>query len=154
MIEQTIPFPVLARGLARCVREWLLPHLDDAMARTQAEALATILDGLPDAFGAGARAGIARSGETARAWLARHGVESAPPPAPDASIDALVADVAGLHAALATLAGKLRADGDTAALGALQAFLRQTAEAEVALATGAGTDFASLSATEDAAKRR
>ena len=154
MIEQTIPFPVLVRGLARSVREWLLPHLDDPMARTQAEVLAALLDGLPDAYGPGARAGIARSGTAARAWLADHGVESGPAPAADASIDALAVDVARQHAALAALAERLRAGGDAAALGALQAFLRQTAEDEVALAAGEGTDFASLITTECAAKRR
>lgn len=154
MIDQTIPFPVLTRGLARCVREWILPHLDDAMARTQAEVLAVLLDALPDAYGPAARGAIAGSNADARAELARHGARAGDPPAPDASLDDLVADTARHHATLIALADRLRASGDLSALRALQAFVVRCAADEAGLARGEGTDFASISTTEGAAKRR
>ena len=37
MIEQTVPLRQLTSGMANCIREWILPHLTDAMARIQAE---------------------------------------------------------------------------------------------------------------------
>ena len=154
MIDQTIPFPALTRGLARCVREWLLPHIDDPMARTQAEVLAVLLEGLPDTYGPAARAAIAHNGGAARTLLARHGVRAGELPAADASLDDLVADTAAQHAALVALADRLRATGDVAALGEVQALVVRSAADEARLARGKGTDFASISATEGAAKRR
>jgi hypothetical protein len=154
MIDQTIPFPALTRGLARCVREWILPHLDDAMARTQAEVLAVLLEGLPDAYGPAARAAIAQSGGAARTLLARHGACAGEPPAADVSTDDLVADTAAQHAALVALADRLRATGDVTALGEVQALVVRSAADEARLARGEGTDFASISTTEGAAKRR
>ena len=155
MIEQTIPFAELTRGLARCVREWILPHLDDAMARTQAEVLAVLLDGLPAAYGPTVREAIVHEGEAARAVLASHGAgEGSTGPGANASIDALVADTVMLHAALVALADRLRAAGNAGGLRELQAFFVQMSAAEVRLVSGEGTDFASLSATEGAAKRR
>ena len=56
MIDQTIPIPQLLQGMARCLREWIVPHVDDPMARTQAELLATLLDELPAALAAPAAA--------------------------------------------------------------------------------------------------
>lgn len=155
MIEQTIPFPALSRGLARCVREWLLPHLADPMARTQAEVLAALLDGLPDAYGPAVRAAIARENEETRAVLARHGVPTEGTGG-DAcrSVDELVADTAAAQAALVAVADRLRAAGDGDALRELQAFCVRMAREEVRLATGQGTDFASISTVEDAARRR
>jgi len=155
MIEQTIPFAELTRGLARCVREWILPHLDDPMARTQAEVLAVLLDGLPAAYASPVREAIAQEGAAARTLLARHRAgDGSAIPAADASIDILVADTAKLHAALVDLADRLRVAGDTSALREVQALFVQMATAEVRLVSGEGTDFASLSTTEGAAKQR
>ncbi len=155
MIEQTIPFAVLSRGLARCVRERLLPHLADPTARAQAEVLAVLLDGLPEAFGSTARAAIAQELEQTRALLARHGapVEGRGATA-GGSIDDLVTETAAAQAALIALADRLRTAGDADALREVQAFCVRMAREEVGLATGQGTDFASISTTESAARRR
>lgn len=148
MIDQTVPFPELVRGMARCVREWILPHLQDPMARTQAELLATLLDGLPDACGEAAAAAIERDNEAARAVLRDLGVASAVPaarPAPD--VAALMRENAGLKdemQALIAARRTLQDEASRALVRRLQTYFADSLRNELA-GLGAGTDFASLS---------
>ncbi len=62
MIDEAMSLAELSGGMARCVRESILPHLSDAFARAQAEELVALLEGLrsgaaPDAADAGPRLG-------------------------------------------------------------------------------------------------
>ena len=153
MIEQTIPFPELTQGLARCVREWLLPHLEDPMARAQAELVATILDGLPTAYGDAVAAAIRADTQAARALLERLGGTGPAPSAPGASIDTLVRENSAVKVQLQSLADAARADGAADQLHELQRFFVASANAELRLAAGEGTDFASISAKDRAGKK-
>jgi|GEM_PF-2775936 len=148
MIDQTIPFPEMVRGLARCVREWILPHLQDPMARTQAETLATLLDGLPEAYGSAAATAVARENESARSVLREIGVPCAVPVAkPTPDVVALMAENAALKEQLQAVVAASRAAQDEASrarVRRLQTYFADSLRRELA-GVGAGTDFASLS---------
>jgi hypothetical protein len=154
VIDQTIPFPALVAGMARCVREWILPHVTDPMARAQAELLATLLDALPAAWAADVRDAIGTDSEAARAVLGSFG---APVPAAAdaaASVDDLVRENADLKARLQALAEAKRAAGDGEAVTALQRFFLASATDELRLGAGEGTDFASISVKDGAVTPR
>ena len=150
MIEQTVPYPILVQGLARCVREWLLPHLTDPMARGQAEQLATILDALPNTYSAPAGAAIQADSAAARAVLVQLG-ESVPVVAAT-SVDELMQDNAVLKQRLEALATAARTRGDAPVLERLRRFFAESLARETAASGGGGGDFAAIAA--DDAKRR
>ena len=150
MIEQTVPFDTLMQGFARCVREWILPHLTDPMARTQAELLATLLDDVPSAYTPAIRDAIRRDSDAARALL---GDQAPAPSGPDATIDELVRENGALKRQLESLADTARAAGDRDRLAALQRFFLASAESDVAMAAGEDTDFASISAKDSESKK-
>jgi len=153
VIDQTIPFPALVAGMARCVREWILPHVADPMARAQAELLATLLDGLPAAYAAGVGEAIAADSAAAAAVLEAFGERPARGTAA-ASIDDLMRENAALKARLQALADRKRALADDGAVTALRRAFLASLAAELRLAAAEGTDFASISAKEGAGKRR
>lgn len=161
MIEQTIPLPELCAGMARCVREWILPHLTDPMARTQAQILASLLDRLPATLGPRAAGAIVRDTEAARELLARLG-ETVPADAATAyrTIDDLMRENAALKTRLEGLARTAREKsrgGDAAAratLFELQRFFERSLAGEIGTGAGEGTDFRSMSEGEDAARRK
>lgn len=111
MIEQTIPLEKMAAGMAACVREWILPHLGDAMARIQAEQLITLLEQLPAAVAPAALARIRADSDEARALLAGAGVTPAPMAA-SPYVDDLMAENAALKEQLEALAEGCRNAGD------------------------------------------
>ena len=160
MIDQTIPLPQLCTGMARCVREWILPHLNDPMARTQAQILAVLLDGLPSALGSHAADAIARNSDAARQLLATLGETAAPDTTPTSRpIDVLMRENHTLKATLEDLARTMRdrsRDGNEAARATLielqRFFLRSLAE-ELGATAAEGTDFKSLTEREDVARR-
>jgi hypothetical protein len=154
MIDQTIPFAQLTEGMARCVREWLLPHLTDPMARVQAEQLAALLESLPRIVSPAAAAKIRADNEEARVLLQRLGASLEPPVADD--LDALVFENARLKARVQALAAELHGRADDAAqrgLVELQQYLLRSLKRELGQAVGE-TDFATLSAKESAARRK
>ena len=118
MIEQTIPLRQLTAGMANCVREWILPHLTDAMARIQAEQLIAMLQELPRAVAPGALARIRADSDEARALLARLG-ETAPPAAASGYVDDLMAENAALKERLEALADRCRAARDATSAAVL-----------------------------------
>lgn len=153
MIDQTVPLPDLAAGMARCVREWILPHLSDAMARTQAETLASLLDALPAAMSVDAHRAIAADSAAAREMLRALGEPVGGAAASD--IDGAMRDNAALKARLQAIADDLR--GDTSAerrrqLRDLQAFFVESMRREIEMATR-GADFAAMTAQEGAARK-
>lgn len=164
MIDQTIPIPQLLAGMARTVREWILPHLEDAMARTQAELLATLLDGLSASIAPEAAASIRRDSEAARQLLGRLGktvpAETATP-ADDRTVDERMRENSALKARLEELATRLHGvahagkDAETARaqLLELQRFFAQSLAGELGTGGGEGTDFKSMTAKEGAARR-
>jgi hypothetical protein len=161
MIEQTIPLPELCAGMARCVREWILPHLTDPMARTQAQILASLLERLPASLGQRAAEGIAGDTEAARALLAKLGEQVAPRAAgAHRTIDDLMRENAALKSRLEELARAARqrargGDADAkAVLVELQRFFEQSLAGEIALGAGEGTDFKSMTEGEDVARRQ
>jgi len=149
MIEQTIPFDTLMHGFARCVREWILPHLTDPMARTQAELLATLLDDVPAAYTPAIRDAIRRDSDAARALL---GGDAPAPAGPGATIDELVRENGALKRLLEAYADTARAVGDHERLAVLRRFFLASAKADVAMAAGGETDFASISAKDSGRK--
>ncbi len=160
MIDQTIPLPQLCAGMARCVREWILPHLDDPMARTQAQILAALLDGLPKALGSPAADVIACSSDAARQLLATLGEAAAPAPAsPFRTIDDLMRENNDLKASLDGLARAMRDgaragnDAASSALVELQRFFARSLAEELGTAAAEGTDFKALTEREDVARR-
>ena len=118
MIEQTVPLRQLTAGMANCIREWILPHLTDAMARIQAEQLITMLGELPRTVAPAALARIRADSDEARALLARVGGE-APPAAGSLYVDDLMAENAALKERLEALADRCRAARDAAAAATL-----------------------------------
>ena len=152
MTARTLPIGTLAAGMARCVREAILPALQDPTARTQAEALAALIDGLPAAFSAETATALRTASDAARELLSKLGASSPRPPAPDASLDEIRKDNHTLHAALLDLATGARADGDGERLAVLQKYFLASAENEHA-PTEQSTDFAALSSQEDSARR-
>jgi hypothetical protein len=155
MIDQTIPFAQLTQGMARCVREWILPHLSDPMARVQAEQLAAMLETLPRSIGPAAAANIrADNGET-RALLQQLGVSVAPSAADD--LDALVRENSGLKARARELAAELRGRADEESkrrLVELQRHLLRSLKRELGGKGADETDFATLTAKDSAARRK
>lgn len=132
MIEQTIPLQQLTAGMAACVRDWILPHLSDAMARIQAEQLITMLNDLPRAVAPAALAGIRADSDEARALLERCG-EAVPARAETAHVDDLMAENAALKEGLEALAARCRASGsgrDKEVLLEVQRFFVRSAKRE------------------------
>lgn len=119
MIEQTIPLRQLTAGMANCIRDWILPHLTDAMARIQADQLITMLNELPQAVAPAALARIKADSAEARVLLVAAGLA---PPAPAANdhVDELMAENARLKQALEALAAQCRAAGDEASRATLR----------------------------------
>jgi hypothetical protein len=160
MIEQTIPLPQLCEGMARCVREWILPHLSDPMARTQAQILASLLESLPSALGPAAAEAIARNSDSARQTLAKLGENVPPPPASTfRTIDDLMRENNVLKAKLEDIAQTMRErsrGGDEHAkstLLELQRFFEHSLAEELGIASSEGTDFKSMTEREDVARR-
>jgi hypothetical protein len=159
MIDQTIPIPQLLQGMARCVREWIVPHVDDPMARTQAELLATLLDELPAALAAPAAAAIVRDTDAASEMLSQ--LVSGTPPASSlgahATVDDLVAENSACKRKLEELARQLRQAGEGGAaaeqLRLLQQFFQQSLARELGGGVGAGTDFESMTAKDRAGRQ-
>jgi hypothetical protein len=155
MRDQTLTFDELAHGMARCVRDWLLPHLSDPMARAQAEELARLLDGLPVRYGADAAAAITADNEAAREVLAALGetpaVVSGHGAAPLA-IDALMGENRVLVARLEALAEAARIAGNQGHLEQLQRFFLERVPREAAT-TGQQPDFAAMTAAEATSRR-
>jgi len=152
MIEQTVSFTALTAGMARCVREWILPHLTDPMARLEAEQLAELLETLPQSFGDAAREAIRTDTEETRAVLARLG-ECAPAATAD-SIDALMAANARMKARLLAIADALRRDGSADAqrrLAELQQFFLRSLTRELG-AAAATEDFVSMTSKDSQAR--
>jgi hypothetical protein len=118
MIEQTIPLQQLTSGMANCVREWILPHLTDAMARIQAEQLIAMLQELPHAVAPAALARIKADSDEARAVLARAG-ETLPGPAASGYVDDLMAENAELKQRLEALADRCRRSTDATSAATL-----------------------------------
>jgi len=129
MIEQTVPLRQLTAGMANCIREWILPHLTDAMARIQAEQLITMLGELPRAVAPAALARIRADSDEARALLAQVG-EGAPPEAASPYVDDLMAENAALKERLEALADRCRAARDAATLLEVQRFFVASAKRE------------------------
>jgi hypothetical protein len=146
--------------MARCVREWILPHLDDPMARTQAQILAALLDGFPNALGSRAAEVIARNSDAGKQLLATLGAAAAPATAPPfRTIDDLMRENNSVKASLDSLARAMRdraRDGDDAAraaLSELQRFFARSLAEELGTAAAEGTDFKALTEREDVARR-
>lgn len=152
MSARTLSIGTLAAGMARCVRESILPALQDPSARTQAEALAALIDGLPAAFSAETAASLRTDSDDARELLTKLGASAPRPPASDASLDEIRKDNHTLHATLLELATQARADGDGERLGTLQKYFLSSAQTEHA-PTEQSTDFAALSSQEDSVRR-
>ncbi|KAA0239000.1 hypothetical protein EDM76_03950 [bacterium] len=151
MIEQTIPLDALTAGMARTVREWILPHLSDPMARIQAENLATLLERLPRVVSTSAARAIAADSAEAAALL------HLPPPAHspgEATVDDLVCENSALKERLQALAGELRASPDPEArerLAEFQRFFVRSMARELGASTGSA-DFAALTSRDREAK--
>lgn len=132
MIEQTVPLQQLTAGMAACVREWILPHLSDAMARIQAEQLVTLLEDLPRIVAPAALARIRADSDEARELLQRCGAD-APAAADGFHVDALMAENAALKERLEAFAARCRSAGDAAAgetLRDIQRFFVRSARRE------------------------
>jgi len=155
MIEQTIPLAELTGGMARCVREWILPHLTDPMARIQAEQLATLLEALPRALSPAAAQVIRADADEARLVLENLGA-SAPATTGDGSIDDLMKENAVLKVELERMADELRRGGAEARerLTELQRFFVRSLTREVGGAVAEGTDFVSLTSKDSAARKK
>jgi hypothetical protein len=163
MIDQTIPIPQLLEGMARCVREWILPDLKDPMARTQAELLATLLETLPATISPDAAASIRRDSGAARQLFEELGSRGASAPGTAIeTVDDAMRENSALKTAIEELAAELRERtrqdaGDRKAaddLAAIQRFLVRSLAAELGTGETEGTDFESMTAKEAAARRK
>ena len=153
MIDQTIPLPQLTAGFARCLREWILPHLTDPMARTQAETLAVLIEALPGSLGPEAQRAIAADSDAARRMLLALGQPA--DQANVAGIDAALRDNSALKALLQSIADDARGDVSDAGrqrLRDLQGFFLESMQREIDM-TKRGADFAAMSAREDTARK-
>lgn len=153
MIEQTIPFADLTAGMARTVREWILPHLTDPMARIQAENLASLLDGLPRVVSP--EAALAIRADTAEA-AALLGVSPGSLSAESSTVDDLVCENSAMKERLQTLADELRTSGEPGAqerLAELQRYFVRSMARELAASSGAA-DFAALTSRDREAKKQ
>ncbi len=154
MIEQTIPFAELTAGMARCVREWILPHLSDPMARLQAEQLAALLEALPRGISPAATEAIRNDTYETRALLESLGAPI-PSVSTDGAVDSLVRENATLKVALEAVAERCRR-GDAAArerLQAIQRFYMRSLARELGSAVMDDTYFQTLTAKDKAAKQ-
>lgn len=154
MIEQTIPFAELTAGMARCVREWILPHLSDPMARLQAEQLASLLEALPRGIGPAATEAIRNDTYETRALLESVGAPI-PPVDTDGSVDSLVRENSTLKVALEAVAEWCRR-GDAAArerLQVIQRFYMRSLARELGSAVMDDAYFQTLTAKDKAAKQ-
>ena len=154
MIEQTIPLAQLTAGMARCVREWILPHLSDPMARIQAEQLAGLIEALPRVVDPAAAAAIQTDSNEARALLTQFGQD---PPAATArdGIEALMDENAALKIQLECLADDLRGrpgDDNAGKLLELQRYFVRSVQREVTSGANA-QDFAALTSRDRAGKQ-
>jgi len=149
MIDQSLSLAQLTAGMARCVREWLLPALDGSWPRLQAEQLAAMLEAIPQAFGAQACAYLREDNAAACALFARLG-EPAPPVPPGQSIEDLIDYNRVLKGRLAGLAHACRALPGQAAqarLHELQAFFLASVQRELA-AAARGDDWERLTSRD------
>ncbi len=152
MIDQTVPLRELTAGMAQCVREWILPHLDDPMARTQAETLASLLEALPGALSADAHQAILDDSDAARAMLRRLGEDVEESTSQD--IDGAVRENSALKVRLEKIADGLRGDkseGGRQRLREVQEFFLASMRRELDMVRR-GTDFAAMTSQEDAAR--
>ena len=153
MIDQTIPLDQLAGGMARCVREFILPKLSDPFARLQAEQLAALLESLPRAFGPAAAASIRADSDEAREVLERAG-EAATPAGDGGSIEDLMRENAELKSRLLAVADRLREGREPQAeqrLKELRAFFIESQRREFASTSAEG--FESLTARDRDAQK-
>lgn len=94
--------------MASCIREWILPHLSDAMARIQAEQLIVLLNDLPRAFDPATLKRI-KADTCEGALLLRNAGEAADYNADGWDVDKLMAENAEVKERLETLAQRYRA---------------------------------------------
>jgi len=154
MIEQTIPLAQLTAGMARCVREWILPHLFDPMARIQAEQLIGLIEALPRVVDPAAAAAIRTDSDEARALLAKLG-KDVPPPVSCDTLEALMDENAALKVRMERLADDLRVrpgDKDAGGLHELQQYFVRSILREVSSGANA-QDFAALTSRDRAGKQ-
>jgi hypothetical protein len=152
VIDQSLSLEQLSAGMARCVREWILPALTEPWPRLQAEQLAALLEALPHAFGARSCAHLRGDNDAARAALERYAV-AVPAPPSTADLDALVAYNRELKTALVALARALHARGDAQSaerLREVQALFLDSLRREQA-AAAPGDDWEHLTARDRAA---
>ncbi len=153
MIDQTVPLPELTAGMARCLREWILPHLSDPMARTQAETLASLIEALPGALTADAHRAILQDSAAAREMLRRCGeeVDEGQP----SDVDSAVRDNSALKSRLQAVAERLRSDSSEDGQNRLRElldFFLASMKRELDMVKR-GADFAAMTSTEDAARK-
>jgi len=153
VIDQALKLEDLARGMARCLRERILPHIADASARIQAEEVARVLDALPGAFGSARCARLRDRIARARAVLERVAPGSSPvePSQEGGTRDDLAREHARFLAALAEVADRLRGRDDAqsaAALGEVRQFFARDLQEEVAEAGIGEIGLRELSARE------
>ncbi len=153
MIDQTVPLRELTAGMAQCLRDWILPHLNDPMARTQAETLASLIEALPGALSAEAHRAILEDSAAAREMLRGCGERVADAAADD--VDSAVIENSALKARLQELADGLRgatSEAERQRLRELQEFFLASMRRELEMVKR-GTDFAAMTSKEDAARK-
>lgn len=153
MNDQTIPLDQLTGGMARCVREWILPKLFDPFARLQAEQLAALLESLSLAWSSAAAESIRADSDEARQALERAGDE-APPAGHAGSIEDLMRENAELKSRLLAVADRLREGREPQAerrLKELRAFFIESQRREFASTSAEG--FESLTARDRDAQK-
>lgn len=154
MIEQTVPFTELTAGMARCVREWILPYLNDSMARLQAEQLATLLEALPRGISPSATEAIRSDTYETRALLESFGVPI-PSVSTDGAVDSLVRENSALKVALEATAERYRLGDATARerLQVIQRFYMRSMARELGSAVMDDAYFQTLTEKDKAAKQ-
>jgi hypothetical protein len=153
VIDQTIPLDQLTGGMARCVREWILPKLVDPFARLQAEQLAALLESLSRAWSPAAAESIRADSDEAREALERAG-EAATPAGHAGSIEDLMRENAELKSQLLALADRLREGREPRAeqrLKELRGFFLESLRREFASTSAEG--FESLTARDRDAQK-
>ncbi len=153
MIDQTIPLPELTAGMARCLREWILPHLEDPMARTQAETLAMMIESIPGSVSAQALQAIQADSDASRDVLRQLGESVEEGSAQD--VDGAVRENSALKSRLLALADRIRGDESAQAreqLAELQRLFVESMQREIEMVKR-GADFAAMTSQEDAARK-
>ena len=150
MIDQTVPLRELTTGMARCVRDWILPNLQDPMARTQAETLMALLEALPGALTTESLQTILVDTEEARDMLRGLG-EKIDVGNGVRTVDEAVAENSRVKRRLVEHAADLRWQSDKKRQRELQEFFLRSMQRELEMVRR-GTDFAAMTSREDAAR--